>query len=164
MKLVLIALSLLLSLPAHAAIPSGLKAQPLVTITNDKDNARIVLSALIDRNQSLAGIYSQGSGPGQVYWLKDIENQGVTLVERYGYSLISLQGRLSRDTQEGRLTARYLVHAFRGTREDCPFELRKNNSGWYVRNIYTRRAVQRIHVLAGDSGIRQLQGLCPAGK
>ena len=36
--------------------------------------------------------------------------------------------------------------------------------GWFVRNIYTGKAVKRVHVVTSGVGINLLQGFCPEGK
>ena len=165
MKLMILT-SLLLSafsLTAGAAVPSGLVPKPLATITNDQDSTKLTILALSDRNDQLVGIHSRGQGVDKTFWLKDIEKPaGVPLVEKNGYNVINLQGELSRDTQEGRLTARFLVNALFGSAEPCQFELKKNEQGWYIKNIYTKKAVALIHVRASSVGVNELQGLCPA--
>jgi hypothetical protein len=168
MKLLISTLILLFSFSAHAQIPSGLTAQHLLKITNSKDKKVGTLSILIDQNNRVAGLYSQGGdNPDKAHFLKDFEtNRGVALVERdtsVGHMvLIALRGRISRETQEGKGMAIYISNGLWGSKEFCDFEIRKNPEGkWYIKNVYTKKPVSRIHVLASSFGITGLQGLCP---
>lgn len=156
----------LLSVSAHATPPSGLTAQPLMRITTNESKAFSVFSALINQSGELEGFYAKDNeGKHETFWLKDVEkSNGVTLIERKGYEVIKIRGQLNRTTQEGRLTADYLVNGLWGTREPCEFDLKKNASGWFVRSIYTKKQVTKVHVIASSVGVKQLQGLCPAGK
>ena len=170
MKLFLILIALLVSLPSIAApVPSGLRAQPLVSISNSSNKKVATLSILIDEQERVAGLYSQGGDtPDQVHWLKDYEKkEGVPLVQRDtsigNLVLISLRGRMNRETQEGRGQAIYLSNALFGTKEFCDFEIHKDadSNKWFIKNVYTKKPVSKIHVLAGSMGVTGLQGLCP---
>lgn len=167
MKLVLITFLLsLISISSQAAAPSGLTVQPLLRITTNESKATSVFSALINRSGVLEGFYAKDNeGEELTLWLKDVEKPGgVTLIERDGYEVIKIKGRLDRKTQQGRLTADYLVNGLWGTREPCEFELRSNPSGWFIRSVYTKKQVTKVHVVAGSMGVKQLEGLCPKGK
>jgi hypothetical protein len=159
-----VSLLLSLSLSAEAEVPSGTVSLPLVTITNDQNTQKTVLSALVDNEDRVVGLYSAGGeGPDEAYWLKDIEKpEGVALLERQGRAVISVQGQLDRETQEGRLSVRYLANALFGSSRTCQFDLENNGDRMYVRNIYTGKIVKQVNVVTGTAGIKALQGLCPA--
>lgn len=158
--LILMSLLLSVSISANASVPSGLKPLPLVTITNDKDSGTVQVSVLLDKNDKILGLYSKGE-EAKTIWFKDVEKPaGVPLVESQGYTVISLQGSLSRERQEGRITARYLVNAMFGRAQACQFDLKASKDGWYIKNIYTGRPVKSIHVTTSSVGVNQIQGLC----
>jgi hypothetical protein len=167
-KLALITLMLsLLSVSSQAAVPSGMVVQPLIRISSNESKAVSNFSALVNnKSGTLEGFFMKTSdGTEDTFWLKDVEkSSGVTLIERKGYEVLKIQGRLDRQSQQGRLKADYLVNALWGSREPCEFELRKNPSGWFIRSLYTKKQVSKVHVVAGSVGIKQLDGLCPAGK
>ncbi len=168
MKLLISTLILLFSFSVHAQIPSGLTAQHLVKITNSANNRIGKLSILVDEHNRIAGLYSQGGeNPDHALYLKDFESdRGVPLLQRQtklGHKiLIALRGRIDRETQEGKGMAFYMSNAIWGSVEFCDFEIRKNEEGrWYIKNVYTKKPVTNIHVIASTFGITGLQGLCP---
>ena len=167
MKAELVLASLLLSsLTAVAKVPSGLEALQLVVITNDQDSKKTYLSVLVDKDNNVAGLYSAGGeGTPDAFYVKDIEKkEGVPLVKRGRHTLITLNGRLDRKTQQGKFTARYLVNGLTGYREPCEFEIRRKDGKYAVRNVYTKKSVSKVHVTTSSLGIKELQGLCPTGK
>lgn len=159
MKTKLALLTLALSIPNLSfAAPSGLHPEALVTISNDRDSHKTVLSALVNGAGELVGFQTTG---GSLYWLKDVEKAGgVPLVERDGYTVITLQGALTRDTQEGRLRANYLANALLGSRKVCEFQVKKEAKGYVIRTK-SGQAVSKVHIVTSRLGVKELKGLCP---
>jgi hypothetical protein len=167
-KLAIITLMLsLLSISSQGSIPSGMAVQPLIRISSNQSTAVSNFSALVNtKSGTLEGFHMKTTdGFEDTYWLKDVErSSGVTLIERKGYEVLKIQGRLDRLTQQGKLKADYLVNAVWGSRAPCEFELKKNPSGWFIRSLFTKKQVTKVNVVAGSVGIKQLDGLCPAEK
>ena len=167
MKSALFILSLLtvvLTMPAEGALPEGLRAQSLLSITTNRDSSLTMLDALIDKRDQFVGLYSKvlASDYDEVFWLKDMEREiGVTLFESDGHKVIQIRSALDRAKQEGVVVANYLRNALLGTYSSCKFMLRRSGSDhWYVQNLETGETVTEVEVQAKLLGVRKIKGLC----
>ncbi|MCO5142203.1 MAG: hypothetical protein M9962_03835 [Oligoflexia bacterium] len=144
---------------AQAGIPSGLDSKVLADIR--KASKSFTKLSILTKNGELVGIHSTVGDA--TFWLKDIEkNDGVVLYETWGYKVLLLQGRLSRDSQEGTLKAMYLSDAKNLKYKSCNLKLKNNGSGgWYIQNAYNNKKVNSINVVATSAGVEKLEGLCP---
>jgi hypothetical protein len=149
-------------------VPPGVGLQPLVSITTDRDASKNNLSAMIDGKGNITGLYgvtTDGAEAGeQVFPLADIESaKGSVLAVVSGRNALILQGKLDRNTQEGRFRINYLSNGLFMKYKSCDFNLKKDpNGNSYVQNAYTGARVNRVHVISHSLGITDLQGICPA--
>ena len=171
MKLVILVLSVLLSLPfaalAETPTPGGVVLQQLMQIKTDQGN-KISLSAMLDKQGNLAGIHANlgnGDDAGDftsdgVFWLKDIEsNKGVTLVEKGKIDVLKLQGELNRTNQEGGLVIKYITNGIFGSYKACNISVRKTDDKYEVLNA-KKKPVSSVVIQTGSVGIKALKGLC----
>lgn len=182
---VLFSLLMLLASTAHASnewygnlfgfyedIPSGVRLQKLVTLTNDKDNNAINLHLMLDKSDLVTGFYGQANENNifaqanergkNVFWLRDIESkEGVVLASRSGYDVLLMNGNLDRESQEGKFTIRYLSNGLSKRYESCDFFLRKAKNSWFIQNAYTKAKVTKVNVTSWSLGITTIEGICP---
>ncbi|RYZ97572.1 MAG: hypothetical protein EOP11_21850 [Proteobacteria bacterium] len=153
---------------AIESVPPGVNLQSLVSITTDRDMSRNSLSAMIDGQGQITGLYgvtTDGADSGeQVFPLADIESaKGSVLAVVSGRNALILQGALNRNTQEGRFRINYLTNGLFMKYSTCEFDLKKDVTGAsYVQNAYTGARVTEVRVISHKLGITTLQGICPA--
>lgn len=151
---------------ASATVPSGLKPQPLLTIANDKSKKVSTLHILIDGNERVAGLYSQGGdNPDEAHFLKDFEkDHGVNLVERDTavgkIAFIRLRGKINRQTQEGKGQAIFVSNALFRSESMCGFEIRKKDGKWVIVNSNTKKQVNKLVIRTSRMGVDTIEGLC----
>ena len=148
-------------------LPEGMHTQPLIVLTNNKDAFVYNLHAMIDKNGQAAGMYKmEDRGKDgeihDVYWMRDLESEaGVVLVNRSDRNAILLNGTIDRETKEGRFVIRYLTNGLSMSYESCNIDLKHDDKGWYVQNVYTGERVDHAFVETYFLGIKKIQGLCP---
>lgn len=153
-----------------SAVAPGTNLQPLVSITTDRDASTNALSAILDTNGKITGLYgvtNDGVSTGeQTFPLADIESKnGSVLAVVSGKNALILQGQLDRTTQEGRFRINYLSNGLFNKYKSCDFNLKKNASGKsYVQNAYTGATVTQVKVISHSLGITDLVGICPAAR
>jgi hypothetical protein len=152
-------------------VPPGHGLNKLLTMSSDRDTLTTELSAMINSTGEVAGLYSsppkssyfEGKEEGRnVFWLSEIESEdGALMLEAQGKKVLFLEGRLNRETQEGKFRVRFLTNGLFGRYSTCDFHLRKNGNSWFVENAYTGRRVSQVKVITHSLGITTLQGFCP---
>lgn len=148
-------------------VPPGTELQALVSITTDRDNSKNNLSAMVDGRGQIFGLYgvtTDGAEAGeQTFPLSDIEGpNGSVLAVVSGRNALILQGKLDRNTQEGRFRINYLTNGLFMKYKSCDFNLKKDAAGAsYVQNAYTGARVSQVRVITHSLGITDLEGICP---
>jgi hypothetical protein len=152
-------------------VPPGHGLNKLLTMSSDRDSLTTELSALINSTGEVAGLYSspesssflEGSEEGRnVFWLSEIESKdGALMLEAQGKKILFLEGRLDRQTQEGKFSVRFLTNGLFGRYSSCEFLLRRAGNGWFVQNAYNGKRVNQVKVITHSLGITTLQGFCP---
>ncbi|MGZ3695393.1 MAG: hypothetical protein ACXWQO_14850 [Bdellovibrionota bacterium] len=188
MKILLVAISLIVATAsAHAenfwanssdrfevraaAVPPGITLQKLITFSNDRDAIVNRMSVMIDSKNLVAGVYmdentnvsirSFGPGSGAAF-LRDIESsEGGVLFEGQGHKVVLMQGKLNRETQEGRFQMRYLANGLTNNYEACDVLLKKDDKGWFLQNAYTNKKITAAKLITWSLGLSTLQGICP---
>lgn len=173
-------LALVVGISASASVrdlPSGLSALPLAAITNDRDTSVSRLNLMLDRQETVRGIYMETRVPqksagaedskrvdARVFWLRNIEKpEGVVLGQGSGVKAILLSGTIDSNAGEGSLEIKYLSNGLLMNYHTCRLDLRRSGSrAWRLRNAYTGRPVTRIEVKTWMLGISTLKNVCPA--
>ncbi|MGE3263576.1 MAG: hypothetical protein AB7K68_17500 [Bacteriovoracia bacterium] len=154
------------------AVPPGVTLQKMMNLANDRD-AKVYhrLSLMLDANTMVAGLYNEEikaselspfSAADGIHWLRDVESsEGAVLFEGQGRKVILIQGKLNRQTQEGRFQIRYLANGLSNSYEVCDLLLKKDDSGWFIQNAYTNRKVTSAKIITWSLGVTTIQGICP---
>ncbi len=168
-----LALASMAAWAAPSALPTGMVAVPLATITNDRDPSVSYLKLVLGDNGAIRGIYMQTAkdgheapkaSSGKVYWLKGIESPGgVVLGQGQGVKAIFLHGDIRPLGDHGMLTIRYLTNGVFKHYAKCRIGLRRLGQGqWQLVNAYTGNPVDHIEVQTWMLGISTLTNVCPA--
>jgi hypothetical protein len=154
------------------AVPPGITLRRIALLTTDRDSEVTYLSVMSDKGGDMNGLYASNAAPifaplegeaRNVFWLNEIESgAGAVLAVIKGKKALILNGKLNRETQEGRFAIRYLANGLFGRYKSCEFNLRKSGNGWFIQNAYTGQTVRNVHVVTHSLGITTLEGLCPA--
>ncbi len=148
--LVYAVLSCALVANAHA------ESESLLTVTGDKTAQTVTVDAII-LDGKLAGM----SAVGRSYSLDQLAG-GVVLLQKSGYNVLILQGRIDSQTEVGSFSLRFLKNAVFNAYSTCPFYVRHNSADapWYVQNAYTGKKVSSIRVLTSAVGVQTLENIC----
>ena len=158
--------------PASESVPPGITLQSLMALSSDRDSTMANLSLMVDDKNLVAGMFasaiktkkSRPADSGKVFWMRDIESRsGAVLVRAQNRDILILQGKLDRETQQGKFRLRYLANGLTGRYENCDFNLRRAHDGdWWIQNSYTQQKVTLAHLITWKLGVKTIQGLCPA--
>lgn len=158
--------------PAAAALPAGVTAVPLASITNDRDSSISDIKLMVNDAGAVRGIYletraSAASDPAlakaQVYPLAGIESRdGVVLGQGQGVKAIFLKGEIPPQGDRGSLVIRYLANGVFRHFKECRIGLeRLGADDWQLVNAYDGRPITHIEVQTWALGISTIGNVCP---
>ncbi len=151
-------------------VPPGVTLQKLFTVSNDRDANVDRFNLMIDEQKHAAGVILNAGNRDETdntasdipHYFKDIAKpDGVVLIEGQGRKVVTMQGALNRDTEEGRFKLTYLANGLSGKYETCDVLLKKNASGWYAQNAYTNAKITAVKIITWSLGLKTIQGVCP---
>ena len=148
--LVYAVLSCALVANAHA------ESENLLTVTGDNTSQTVAVDAII-RDGKLAGM----SAVGRSYTLDQLAG-GVVLLQKSGYKVLVLQGRIDPQIEVGSFSLRFLKNAVFNSYSACPFFVRHSSAEapWFVQNAYTGKKVSSIRVITSAVGVQTLENIC----
>jgi hypothetical protein len=153
----LIVLGLVFSISANAS-----SVQRLVTVS--ADNGMSAAVNILSNDGAASGMSVVTDKGNKDYSLEEI-TKGVVLFQKDSYKVLFLSGAVESRSQEGTFTMKYLTNGLTGSYKTCQFLLRRDNSGWFVENIYTHeKPINNITVVTTKLGVKTLRGICPAGE
>jgi hypothetical protein len=156
-----------------AALPAGVTALQLASISNDRDSSISDIKLMVNHAGNVRGIYletraSADSDPvqakAQVYLLAGLESRdGVVLGQGQGVKAIFLKGDIPPQGDHGSLVIRYLANGIFRHFKECRIGLERLGPGnWQLVNAYDGRLITHIEVQTWALGISTISNVCPA--